>query len=127
MLNSVRMLGTISTFGVLGATGPPANHGFAAERAVDAAMSRVAVHRLDDAPRDVTPRAATCMPADQCCKICSKGKACRNTCIRRTYDCHKGRGCACDADEVCKDIGHAWLTSRVERSFATASSTRSQW
>jgi hypothetical protein len=47
------------------------------------------------------PRADTCIPADQCCKICSKGKACGNTCISRNYECHKGRGCACNADEVC--------------------------
>jgi len=51
---------------------------------------------------DVTPRADTCVPADQCCKICSKGKACGNTCIRRSYDCHKGRGCACNTEEVCE-------------------------
>jgi endonuclease YncB( thermonuclease family) len=32
-----------------------------------------------------------------CCKICRKGKACGNSCIRRTYTCRKGPGCACDA------------------------------
>ncbi len=31
-----------------------------------------------------------------CCKVCSKGKASGNSCIKRTYTCHKGRGCACD-------------------------------
>jgi hypothetical protein len=31
-----------------------------------------------------------------CCKICQKGKACGNSCISRSYKCHKGRGCACD-------------------------------
>ena len=45
--------------------------------------------------------ADTCVPASQCCKICSKGKACGNTCIRRDYTCHVGRGCACNSDEVC--------------------------
>ncbi len=53
------------------------------------------------APLDLTPRTDTCIPADQCCKICSKGKACGNSCIRQSYQCHKERGCACDADEVC--------------------------
>lgn len=43
----------------------------------------------------------TCIPASDCCKICSKGKACGDTCIRRDYTCHVGRGCACDSDEVC--------------------------
>jgi len=31
-----------------------------------------------------------------CCKVCRKGKACGNSCIKKTYTCHKGRGCACD-------------------------------
>ena len=30
-----------------------------------------------------------------CCKICQKGKACGNSCIRRTYTCRKMPGCAC--------------------------------
>ena len=34
--------------------------------------------------------------AQGCCKICSKGKACGNSCISRSKQCHKGRGCACD-------------------------------
>jgi hypothetical protein len=74
MWNGLRILGSVITFVGLGST---------------------------VAPLDVTPRADTCIPADQCCKICSKGKACGNTCISRNYECHKGRGCACNADEVC--------------------------
>lgn len=31
-----------------------------------------------------------------CCKVCRKGKACGDSCISRSYQCHKGRGCACD-------------------------------
>lgn len=31
-----------------------------------------------------------------CCKICSKGKACGNSCISRSYTCHKPPGCACN-------------------------------
>lgn len=45
---------------------------------------------------------AACVPREQCCKLCSKGKACGNTCIRADYNCHKGRGCACDAEDVCE-------------------------
>ena len=33
-----------------------------------------------------------------CCKICRKGKACGNSCISRSYTCHKPPGCACDAN-----------------------------
>lgn len=31
-----------------------------------------------------------------CCKICTKGKACGNSCIQKSKTCHKGKGCACD-------------------------------
>jgi hypothetical protein len=31
-----------------------------------------------------------------CCKVCSVGKACGNTCISRDKTCHVGQGCACD-------------------------------
>lgn len=31
-----------------------------------------------------------------CCKVCSVGKACGNTCISRDKTCHVGPGCACD-------------------------------
>jgi competence protein ComEC len=32
-----------------------------------------------------------------CCKVCSAGKACGNSCISRSYTCHQPPGCACDA------------------------------
>ena len=32
-----------------------------------------------------------------CCKICTVGKACGNSCISRSYTCHQPPGCACDA------------------------------
>lgn len=31
-----------------------------------------------------------------CCRMCSKGKACGNSCISRSNTCHQPRGCACD-------------------------------
>jgi septal ring factor EnvC (AmiA/AmiB activator) len=34
-------------------------------------------------------------PARQCCKICTKGIPCGNTCIAAWKTCHKGPGCAC--------------------------------
>jgi hypothetical protein len=39
---------------------------------------------------------ATVRFAAECCKICTKGKACGNSCIRRDYECHQPPGCACD-------------------------------
>lgn len=35
-------------------------------------------------------------PVAECCKICSTGKACGNSCISRKKRCHKPPGCACD-------------------------------
>jgi hypothetical protein len=32
----------------------------------------------------------------RCCKTCSAGKACGDSCIARSKTCHKGKGCACD-------------------------------
>jgi hypothetical protein len=43
-----------------------------------------------------------CIPREECCKICRKGQACGNSCIRADYECHKVRGCACDAAEICE-------------------------
>jgi hypothetical protein len=34
--------------------------------------------------------------AQACCKTCTVGKACGNTCISRDKTCHVGPGCACD-------------------------------
>ena len=48
-----------------------------------------------------TPSAAKCTPVNQCCKVCDKGQACGNSCISRAKTCHKGKGCACDAADIC--------------------------
>jgi hypothetical protein len=39
-------------------------------------------------------------PADEprtCCRVCSKGKACGDSCISRRLTCQKPPGCACDS------------------------------
>lgn len=41
-----------------------------------------------------TPRPTSPPPA--CCKVCSTGKACGDTCISRSNTCHVGPGCACN-------------------------------
>lgn len=47
----------------------------------------------------VGPAIARDIPAkpDVCCKVCTKGLACGNSCISRTKQCHKPPGCACQA------------------------------
>ena len=44
-----------------------------------------------------TERARIPLPDVECCKVCTKGKACGNSCIARSKDCHQPPGCACDA------------------------------
>lgn len=44
-----------------------------------------------------------CIPPSQCCRVCVTGKACGKTCIAASKTCHVGRGCACDAAEVCAE------------------------
>jgi hypothetical protein len=46
--------------------------------------------------------ALQCVPREECCKVCRKGRACGNTCIRADYNCRKGQGCACNEDDICE-------------------------
>lgn len=66
------------------------------------------VPRIRDAPTPVpviASRASSYTPSyggstggssSSCCKVCTTGKACGNSCISRSYTCHKGPGCACN-------------------------------
>src|ERR1700716_2379268 len=45
--------------------------------------------------RSLTGAGAVHSTAAACCKICSVGKACGNTCISRNKTCYVGQGCAC--------------------------------
>jgi len=38
-------------------------------------------------------------PAGNCCRVCTTGKACGNSCIARDRQCHQPPGCACDAKQ----------------------------
>ena len=64
----------------------------ASERAV--AVSDAPVE-MTLAPREIEQPQSIIGAA--CCKVCSTGKACGNSCISRTKTCHKPPGCACDA------------------------------
>lgn len=39
--------------------------------------------------------AAQVQMAQACCRRCSRGKPCGDSCISRDKQCHKGPGCAC--------------------------------
>ena len=43
------------------------------------------------------PTVAQPVTSPACCRICTRGKACGNSCINRAYRCHQPPGCACDA------------------------------
>ncbi len=36
-------------------------------------------------------------PNGSCCRVCTTGKACGNSCINRDRQCHQAAGCACNA------------------------------
>ncbi len=38
----------------------------------------------------------SCAARGGCCRVCTTGKACGNSCIARSKTCHKGKGCACN-------------------------------
>jgi uncharacterized protein YraI len=42
------------------------------------------------------PAAPVAPPARVCCRVCSAGKACGDTCISQSKTCNVGPGCACD-------------------------------
>lgn len=39
---------------------------------------------------------SSCSEEGNCCKTCSAGKACGDSCISKTDTCNEGNGCACD-------------------------------
>ena len=42
------------------------------------------------------PATSACDSTGPCCKVCSTGKACGDTCISASEICHAGSGCACN-------------------------------
>ena len=59
------------------------------------------LRRPAPAPPLPTTNPRNCIPRSRCCKVCTTGQACGNTCISARYTCHQGRGCSCDSYEVC--------------------------
>jgi hypothetical protein len=57
----------------------------------------VSVLELLRKTRNSTPMMGQTIDAQgYCCKVCTTGKACGDTCIARDKVCHVGPGCACD-------------------------------
>lgn len=55
-----------------------------------------ALIKTNTTPQTYSPPTQT--PTRYCCKICTTGKACGDSCISRSYTCHKAPGCACDSN-----------------------------
>ncbi len=49
------------------------------------------------APRPTRP--ASPPPRRTCCRVCTTGKACGNSCISRSYTCRQPPGCACNGGD----------------------------
>ncbi len=60
----------------------------------DGAGFETTLDRLGLSPETLSPGGYEILA--RCCKTCSKGKACGDSCISRSKSCHKGPGCACD-------------------------------
>src|SRR5438093_3023585 len=56
------------------------------------------VVQLRPVVQDTTaPASGQPVTAPACCRICTRGKACGNSCINAAYQCHQPSGCACNA------------------------------
>jgi len=62
---------------------------------------RAAGRVADGDPRPMLESPASCIPWDQCCRVCSRRQACGDSCINRSHLCQEERGCACEVAEVC--------------------------
>lgn len=52
--------------------------------------------------------------ARPCCRVCSTGKACGNSCISRRYTCRRPPGCACNArsqDQEPMPAPESWMAT----------------
>lgn len=46
--------------------------------------------------------AVRCVREFLCCRVCTQGRACGDTCISRSRVCRQSPGCACDSADVCR-------------------------
>ncbi len=53
--------------------------------------------RAAPAPAPSARESDSTQQARACCRVCTRGKACGNSCISRAYQCRQPPGCACDA------------------------------
>jgi hypothetical protein len=59
-------------------------------------VSQCVVGNRDASELSIVSTLSSAEPAAYCCKVCSTGKACGDSCISRDKECHKPPGCACN-------------------------------
>ncbi len=86
VLDSVVMVKTIETLGSFPADPP-------VQTAPATTVKPIPVYQP---PAPAAVPVPTPTPSTYCCKVCSTGYACGNSCISRSKTCHQPPGCACD-------------------------------
>lgn len=62
-----------------------------------------------------------------CCRICTTGKACGDSCINRSFNCYRGVGCACDARDLDRPPTSGSLVSVIAADDTTLLMTLEEW
>jgi hypothetical protein len=75
----------------------------ARKHVVVVALSAASLFLALGASANDEPIRTSCTPPIKCCRVCTKGKACGNSCIEESKVCHKSKGCACNAADVCAE------------------------
>ncbi len=58
---------------------------------------------VEEVPEEPTYTPPAEVETQSCCKYCTTGKACGDSCISASYNCYKGVGCACNASDLDKN------------------------
>jgi hypothetical protein len=85
--------------------------------------ANVSMHRQGSGSPNPTPTpspAPTPAPPG-CCKVCTTGKACGNSCISKDFTCNVGPGCACNGAAVDSNSALPWLNYTPAPAFTAAS------
>jgi hypothetical protein len=59
-------------------------------------IQRLMLVTLVSLPGQTTTISTGSVDSYACCKTCTVGKACGDTCIAKNKECHVGPGCACN-------------------------------
>lgn len=66
------------------------------------------------------PTAGRAAPSTSCCRVCTTGKACGNSCIAANLNCRAGVGCACNASAPATPLPLARFEDQLRGLIASA-------